>query len=137
MQVYKFKNKDLFAQCFVHKSKNMTTNYETLEWIGDSVLKLVISMVLTEYHKEASVKTLNELRVHLEKNDTLAEICKRLKWTERIQLGANQQVNTKMQADVIEAVLYAVFKDSNYDIFAVKRVYTAMYFLLYPQSILL
>ena len=136
MNIYVFKNKELWKQCFVHKSKHGTRNYETLEWMGDSVLKLTISMFLVDQLKGASIKELNETRAKLETNDCLCQMCKRLNWSSNIQLGTNQKLNAKMQADVVEAVLCAVFMDSNYNMKVVVGVYTIMYYLVYPHKLI-
>ena len=50
---YKFKNKKLLDEAITHKSINSNFNNERLEFLGDSVISLVVSEAL--HFKESSL----------------------------------------------------------------------------------
>ena len=59
---YNFKNKDYLIQAFTHKSidKGPRNNYERLEFLGDSVLDLIISKELINEFPEGDEGLLTE-----------------------------------------------------------------------------
>ena len=56
----KFNNINLLLQAVTHKSYNRTTNYETLEFLGDRVLGLIIANKLIELYPLEKVGVLDK-----------------------------------------------------------------------------
>ena len=56
----KFKNKDLLLNAITHKSYDYKNNYEKLEFLGDRVLGLIISLRLIELYPNEKVGTLDK-----------------------------------------------------------------------------
>lgn len=122
---YRFKNEKLLALALTHRSKGADNN-ERLEFLGDSVLGMVISSELFNRFPNEKEGVLTRLRSSLVKGETLSEIAAELKLGEYIQLGSGELKSggyrrASTLADVVEAILGAVYLDSCAD-YGIKRV---------------
>jgi ribonuclease-3 len=127
---YKFKNKKFLVEALTRQSAVAerhkfagTKNYQRLEFLGDSVLGLVVSDLVYELFPEKREEDLHPLRSFIVKNETLAEYAQKLKIGQFIILGKGEEFqnirnNKKVLADVVEAIVGAIFMDSgrNYDV---------------------
>ena len=75
---YKFKNLSLIKKALTHKSSNPITNYEKLEFLGDRVLGLVISMKLLELYPDEKVGILDKKLASLVNQNTCFDVGKKL-----------------------------------------------------------
>ncbi len=112
---YTFKDQDLLAEALCHASthnEGLKTN-ERLEFLGDSVLNFLASWFLFDGLKEADEGTLSRRRSHLVDTGTLASVAKQLKLEELLVTGKGQDLKAtpKMQADLLEACIGAIFLD--------------------------
>lgn len=109
-----------------NKAKNPFLNSsERMEFLGDSVLELIISTYLFEAFPESSEGELSEYRQHLVCEATLAHAAKRIALGDFLLLGQGEQGNRtrpSLLADAIEAVFGAVYLDSNKDVVTVNSV---------------
>ncbi|MFN9840643.1 MAG: ribonuclease III domain-containing protein, partial [Pseudanabaena sp.] len=64
----------LIDRALVHPSFSTSYNNDQLEFVGDSVLRLSVSLFLQEHYSDRSVGDLAALRSHLVSDKTLAEI---------------------------------------------------------------
>ena len=115
---YHFSDTALLKQALTHRSVNKNNN-ERLEFLGDSVLGCVISHEL--YHRFPLVDggQLSRLRSSLVRGQTLAKLAKNLNLSETLVLGQGELKSggfrrESIQADAFEAILGAIFLDSNY-----------------------
>ena len=115
---YHFNNVALLKQALTHRSVNKNNN-ERLEFLGDSVLGCVISHEL--YHRFPLVDEgqLSRLRSSLVRGQTLAKLAKNLNLSETLVLGQGELKSggfrrESIQADAFEAILGAIFLDSDY-----------------------
>ena len=115
---YHFSDAALLKQALTHRSINKNNN-ERLEFLGDSVLGCVISHEL--YHRFPLVDEgqLSRLRSSLVRGQTLAKLAKNLNLSETLVLGQGELKSggfrrESIQADAFEAILGAIFLDSNY-----------------------
>jgi len=115
---YHFNNIALLKQALTHRSVNKNNN-ERLEFLGDSILGCVISHEL--YHRFPLVDEgqLSRLRSSLVRGQTLAKLAKTLNLSETLLLGQGELKSggfrrESIQADAFEAILGAIFLDSNY-----------------------
>ena len=95
-------------------------NNERLEFLGDSVLNLVISSRLFELHPEAQEGDLSRMRARLVRGVSLAEIASGIHLGKQIMLGEGELKSggfrrASILADAFEALLGAIFLDSGYD----------------------
>jgi ribonuclease-3 len=119
---YCFKNKELLITAFTHSSFQNETNdsvsYERLEFLGDAILNLCISEYLY-LNNEMNEGEMSIARSKIICESSLYEGAKLNCFLEYIRLGKSmrneQSINVSIAADVVEAVLGAVFLDSNYE----------------------
>ena len=117
----KIKNLDLYQKAFTHKSalkeyEQFTESFETLEFIGDSVLGFVITKFLFDRFEERQEGFLTKARKKLVRGETLAGIAKKLgldKYVIMDEKGMRNgwNNNPKILEDVFEALIGAIYMD--------------------------
>ncbi len=112
---YVFNDNALLDTALTHRSA-ASNNNERLEFLGDSVLGLVISTELYKLFPEIDEGVLSRLRASLVKGETLAELAKEINLGEYIQLGSGELKSggfrrASILADAFEAVIGAVYLD--------------------------
>ena len=115
-----FLNKALLNQALTHSSyghEAKAPDNERLEFLGDAILKLVVSEYL--YHKfpERAEGDLTKIRAAVISDDTLAGVGRRLYLGDYLLLSANEKRTggarrKSNQANAFEAVIGAVFLDA-------------------------
>ena len=115
---YQFNNLELLKQALTHRSVSKNNN-ERLEFLGDSILGCVISSELYQRFPLINEGQLSRLRSHLVRGQTLAELAKTIKLSETLVLGQSELKSggfqrESIQADAFEAILGAIFLDSDY-----------------------
>ena len=120
---YNFKNKETLRNALIHKSynegsqKNLPNN-EKLEFLGDSVINLVISEYLFKKFTKLNEGELSKLKAHLVSSNFLYEIAESLNLGEYVYLGKGEEKNNgrknkKIISSVFEAIVGAIYMDSN------------------------
>ena len=117
----KIKNLDLYQKAFTHKSaikeyEKLNESFETLEFIGDSVLGFVITKFLFDQYESRQEGFLTKARTKLVRGETLAQIAKILGLENLVVMdekgmrnGWNN--NPKILEDVFEALIGAIYMD--------------------------
>jgi ribonuclease-3 len=116
----KIKTLSLFRKAFTHKSAlkkyTLTESFETLEFMGDSVLGFVITKMLFDRFEKEQEGFLTKARTKLVRGNTLASIARKLKLDQWILMddkgirnGWNS--NDKILEDVFEALIGAIYMD--------------------------
>ena len=117
----KIKNLDLYQKAFTHKSalkeyEQLNESFETLEFIGDSVLGFVITKFLFDQYESKQEGFLTKARTKLVRGETLANIAKILGLEKMVVMdekgmrnGWNN--NPKILEDVFEALIGAIYMD--------------------------
>lgn len=116
---YEFKNKNYLRQALTHCSVG-EKNYERLEFLGDSILNLVISNALYHQYPQRSEGQLSRLRAFLVKGEMLADIALEIDLGEYLLLGQGELKSggfrrRSILADALEAVFAAILLDSDFD----------------------
>lgn len=127
---YRFKDRRLLARALTHRSWGAEHN-ERLEHLGDSLLGFVITETLYARFPAASEGGLTRMRSHLVCREALAarardlamQPCLRL--GDSVAAGGGHDANEALLADAFEAVVAAVYLDS--DLPTVKRVLGAVF----------
>jgi len=92
-------------------------SYERLEFLGDSILRQVISDYLFIRYKEMQEGNLTKLRSQIENSSSFAEMTRRIGLQKYVLLSRNQEVikardkNDKIQCDIFEAFVAAIYLD--------------------------
>jgi ribonuclease-3 len=113
-----FANADLLRQALTHRSYG-TPNNERLEFIGDAVLGFVVALTLYERFPDTPEGQLTRARAHLVREDTLAQVARRIDLGSAIRLGEGEMKSggadrASILADAMEAVFGAVFLDAGF-----------------------
>lgn len=117
---YKFTNLKLLKQALTHRSAGPEHN-ERFEFLGDSVLSVVISSALFSRFPERPEGELSRLRAYLVKGDMLAEVARELNLGNHLILGQGEMKSggfrrASILADALEAILAAIFLDGGIDV---------------------
>ena len=115
---YQFNNVELLKQALTHRSVSKKNN-ERLEFLGDSILGCIISRELYQRFPLIDEGQLSRLRSHLVRGQTLAKLAKTINLSETLVLGQGELKSggfrrKSIQADAFEAILGAIFLDSDY-----------------------
>ncbi len=115
---YQFKDVSLLKQALTHRSVSKSNN-ERLEFLGDSILGCVISLEIYQRFPLIDEGQLSRLRSNLVRGQTLAKLAKTLNISESLLLGQGELKSggfrrESIQADAFEAILGAIFLDSDY-----------------------
>jgi len=115
---YRFANPQLLEEALTHRSRGVN-NYERLEFLGDSVLNLVVSSRLFELKPDADEGDLSRMRARLVRGESLTDIASGLGLGKQLNLGEGEMKSggfrrASILADAFEALLGAIFLDSDY-----------------------
>lgn len=121
---YVFKDRTWLERALTHRSApgdGTKSDYERLEFVGDAVFDLSVAHLLSEKHPEAREGDLSKMRAALVNTASLAELSKKLGINAYIRLGrgeiaAGGQERPSILADVLEAVIGAIYLDGGYDV---------------------
>ncbi len=150
---YRFQDQTLLKRAVTHRSwayEKITNGNdeevrllqnETLEFVGDSVLGLVIAEQLYTRNPNSSEGDLTLMKHHLVSSETLGKIAKRLKLGDYMRVGKGEEKTggrrkQALLADTLEAVIAAVFFDGGYDAAKsfVKRIFAEYLSEVTPTS---
>jgi ribonuclease-3 len=113
---YTFKDPSLIQRALTHRSAGKNHN-ERFEFLGDSVLGLVITEELFKLFPDATEGELSRMRASLVNGKVLAEIALELELGQYLLLGAGERKSggkrrTSILSDAVEAIIAAVYLDS-------------------------
>ncbi len=121
MMGYRFRDRSLLYEAlshssFANESRKGTPCNERLEFLGDSVLSIVVSEHIFRHFKHIPEGELTKLRASLVCESTLYEFSKRIKLGEHIFLGKGEEqtggrTRPSIVSDAFEAVIAAVYLD--------------------------
>ncbi len=128
---YKFENNELLKRALTHRSwayeelpdgdetEIRRLQNETLEFVGDSVLGLVIAEELYKRNPEMSEGELTLMKHHLVSTETLGKIASQLDLGTYLKIGRGEEKTggrskPALLADALEATIAAIFFDSGY-----------------------
>lgn len=117
----KFKDPKLLEQAFIHRSylneaKVDIPSNERLEFLGDSVLSLIISYYLFVARTKDTEGDLTNLRSYMVKTKSLSQVAKKLDLGGYLKLSRGEELgggrdNPQLLANTYEALIGAIFID--------------------------
>lgn len=120
-----FKNLKILQQAFYHRSylnevKLDIESNERLEFLGDSVLSLVISEFLFLTRHQDAEGELTNLRAYIVKTNSLAQAAEKLDLGNYLHLSKGEELgggreNPQLLANTYEALLGAIYLDQGLD----------------------
>lgn len=115
---YEFKCSELLRVAFTHASysneKKGEKNNERLEFLGDSVLGFIVTDYLFK-NTDENEGDMTENKQLIVSFKPLSSACKRLKLYENLIVGENVVVTEKLQENLMEAVIGAIYLDGGID----------------------
>ena len=132
---YRFTDLRLLQKALIHSSfafeqSQIGKNNETLEFLGDAVLDLVVGHLLFKKYNSMREGELTRLRAALVNETHLAEMARKIQLGEYLSLGKGEEASqgrnkSSILSCAFEAVMGAVFEDGGYD--AVSELATALF----------
>jgi ribonuclease-3 len=121
---YTFKDRAWLERAVTHRSvhaKGTKSDYERLEFLGDAVFDLAVAHLLLDQHPEAKEGELSKMRAALVNTSSLADIARELELGKFIRLSRGELASggaerASILADVLEAVVGAVYREGGYDV---------------------
>ena len=137
---YKFSDVKHLETALTHSSYSnekksqgiILSSNERLEFLGDSVLEIVISEILFERYKKRSEGVLTKMRQHLVCEKTLARIAFSISLGDYLNLGNGEEASEcrkrpKVLADALEALFGAIYIDSFRSLDSSKKVILSLF----------
>lgn len=124
--IYKFKDEKLFELARTHTSyanefkKEKRESNQRLEFLGDSVLSILVSDYIYKHYSHLPEGSLTKIRAEVVCEKSLYEIAKSIGLGEYLLLGKGEEKaggrkRVSILADAMEAVLGAIYLDSDID----------------------
>lgn len=116
---YSFKNIEHLKLALTHRSKSKNHN-ERLEFLGDSVLGCIIAEKLFNIFPDVNEGDLSRYKISLVNGKFLAELASKFNLGDYLDLGISEiksggHKKSRLLEDVFEAIIGAIYLDSNYE----------------------
>lgn len=136
---YRFRNKSLLNQALTHKSyaneisRSKEEDNERLEFLGDSVLGMVISRILYDDYPDKDEGILTRYKSQLVSGATLGRIAKDIRIGEYLLLGKGEEASggRKHASNILcslEAIIGAIYLDGD-----IKSAYKSINKIFQPE----
>ncbi|CAA7390288.1 ribonuclease III [Chryseobacterium fistulae] len=112
------RNISLYREAFSLKnsSKNQESNYERLEFLGDSVLGTIISCHLFQTYPHANEGYLTQMKSKIVNRKNLNKLGEDLKLTSLLQKSNSMALGENISGNLFEALIGAAYLDFQYEI---------------------
>jgi ribonuclease-3 len=116
---YQFNNVEHLVLALTHRSHSNRNN-ERLEFLGDSIVNMVIAEYLYSAFERAREGQLSRLRARMVKGVTLAEIGREFELGQYLKLGSGELKSggyrrDSILADAVESIIGAIYLDSDFE----------------------
>ncbi len=129
-------DRNLYERVFIHKSalnnkyyldqdELLNAHNERLEWLGDSILNNLVTLMIYDRYPNATEGHLTKMRSHLIDNKTLAKFSHAYGFNAKLKTNIEQSIldggDQKIFADVFEAYVGALGMESGMNFEVIKR----------------
>jgi len=114
-------NKNVYRTAFTHRSKNLKDddghliNFERLEFLGDSILSIVVSFFLYDKFPFAKEGTLTMYRAKIVSRENLNQIGQKIDLIYFLDQKNKVNFGKNIHGNLLEALIGAVFVDRGYE----------------------
>lgn len=115
---YTFRDGALLERALTHGSaeSDPEKNYQSLEFLGDSILSFVVAKKLVELYPAANEGLLTKMRACIVSEQPLAETVTALGISENLRVGEGEKKNRlhehdSIKSDIYESVVAAIYLD--------------------------
>lgn len=120
---YHFKNPALLEEALTHPSfsKGNSLNYQRLEFLGDTILAMIMAELLLNKHQTEKEGELSKRQAHLVSGEVISQIADKIGIGEMIKISAGEEMaggrnNKRNLENALEALIAAIYLDSNLEI---------------------
>ena len=123
---YKFKNEDLLINALTHSSyanevRNGVSSNERLEFLGDSVLSIIVSEYIYKKFGDLPEGEMTKIRASLVCEKSLCQFSREMELGQYLRLGKGEEKGggrerDSILADAFEAVLAAMYLDGGFEV---------------------
>jgi ribonuclease-3 len=118
---YRPKKLDLFTRALTHKSysntKNDVESNERLEYLGDTVIDMIVAEYLFEEFPEKDEGFLTKVKAKIVNRKMLSSIGGELELEKHIKYKTGRSIRiATIEGNAFEAIIGAIYLDSNYEI---------------------
>lgn len=129
---YDFKNLELLQQALTHRSVKNKDHNERMEFLGDALLSSIIAKQIFNRLPFSTEGDLTRIRSKLVCEEALAKIARGLGIGKHLNLGVGEKKSgafgrDSILADALEAVIAAIYLDTNMDMVSVESVVLKLY----------
>jgi len=115
---YQFKQIDLLKLALTHRSVSHKHNYERLEFLGDSLLGMIVANYLYCTYPQENEGRLTRMRATLVRQEALGKIANHLQLSQSLILSTGELKSgghhrESILADTVEAIIGAIYLDCN------------------------
>ena len=116
---HRFGDPDLLRRALTHRSAGSKNN-ERLEFLGDSLVNLIVAEALFQRWPRCDEGELTRARAALVREGSLAEVARALQLGDRLELGPGELKSggfrrDSILADALEAVIGAIYLDAGFE----------------------
>lgn len=116
---YRFSDPDLLQRALTHRSAGSPHN-ERFEFLGDSLLNLIVAEALFQRWKSVDEGALTRARAQLVRGSTLAQIAREFDLGKHLVLGPGEMKSgghrrDSILADALEAIIAAIHLDAGFE----------------------
>lgn len=113
---YQFQQPELLKLALTHRSVSHKYNYERLEFLGDSLLGMIIANYLYQAYPNENEGRLTRMRATLVRQEALGKIANDLKLSQSLilslgELKSGGHHRESILADTVEAIIGAIYID--------------------------
>jgi len=121
---YRFKDRNLILTALTHSSyanEHKCESNERLEFLGDSILGMVVAAYLYRLFPDMPEGKMTRLRAELVCEQSLHRVASKMDFGENLRLGRGEELSggrerNSILADCVEAVIAALYLDGGFDI---------------------
>ncbi len=126
---YHFKNIQNLETALTHRSyKDSRKNYELLEFLGDSIVNFLVVDFLVENFPDHKEGVLASMKAYLISEEFLSSIAEELGLDKYVKISGNRKfVSSSVLADLFEALLGAIYIDSERDMNFLRQLFFEKY----------
>lgn len=115
---YQFNKIELLQLALTHRSVSHKHNYERLEFLGDSLLGMIVANYLYHAYPHENEGRLTRMRATLVRQEALGKIATDLKLSQSLILSTGELKSgghhrESILADTVEAIIGAIYTDCN------------------------
>lgn len=100
----------IWSRAFTSELYDHNESYESLEFLGDAVLKLIFPLYLSSQYPHLDKEMQDNLTVYYTKNTTLSEYSRALGFPQYVRIVGVETLGYGIEADVLEAFFGALFR---------------------------